>query len=322
MPPLRICLFGKFTLFHNGCEVDCVQSGRAKELFCYLLLHRDRPHSREILASLFWGDCTTPQSRKYFRQTLWQLQQPFQSLSPGGRILPLRADGEYVRVDSQDEFWLDIAVFEKAFAPIRGITGEQIDGQQAHVLRNAVSLYSGDLLEGWFQDWCLYHRERLQSIYVAMLDKLMGYSEFHHEYENGVSFGERLLLQDNARERTYFRLMRLHYLAGDRAGALRQFHRCAAALESELGVKPGKRTLELYEQIRTDRLEASALAQVESARASGSIPALSSFGLRLKRVRSILLRLHHRLERDIREVDRALATQEVQRGPGSPLKHE
>jgi hypothetical protein len=27
-------------------------------LFCFLLLHRDRPHSREILASLLWRDHT------------------------------------------------------------------------------------------------------------------------------------------------------------------------------------------------------------------------------------------------------------------------
>ena len=308
MSPLKIRLLGKFSLLYNDRELECLQSAKAKELFCYLLLHRDRSHSREILASLLWGDCTTVQSKKYFRQTLWQLQQAFHSLSPSSQIRPLQIDGDYLRLHSEAEFWLDVAAFEKAFAPVRGITGEQIGNQQAETLRNAVSLYSGDLLEGWFQDWCIYHRERLQSIYLAMLDKLMEYCEFHHDYENGLSFGECLLRQDNARERTYFRLMRLHYLAGDRAGALRQFQRCAAALEAELGVKPARRTLELYEQIRADQFGSPGLPRAETPEQFRPQQASPPFSSRLKRLRSLLLKLQYRVEQDIREVDQALAT--------------
>jgi DNA-binding SARP family transcriptional activator len=308
MFPLKIRLLGKFSLVHNDRELECLASTKAKELLCYLLLHRDRPHSREILASLLWGDCTTAQSRKYFRQTLWQLQQAFHSVSPGGQIRLLHVDGEYLRLDSDAELWLDISVFEKAFSPVRGITGEQVEDQQAQILRNAVSLYSGDLLEGWFQDWCIYHRERLQSIYLAMLDKLMGYCEFQHDYESGISFGELLLHQDNTQERTYFRLMRLHYLSGDRAGALRQFQRCAAALETELGVKPAKRTVELYDQIRADQFSLPPLAQPGTDQSMMARTALSSFFPRLKKLRLLLLKLQHRVEQDIREVDQALST--------------
>jgi DNA-binding SARP family transcriptional activator len=308
MSPLKIRLFGKFSLIHDNREFECLPSAKAKELFCYLLLHRDRHHLREIVASQLWGNYTTAQSRKNFRQTLWQLQQALHSLSSKDQIHPVQVDGEYLRLHPEADIWLDIAVFERAFTPVRGITGEQIQNQQAQILRNAVSLYSGDLLEGWFQDWCLYHRERLQSIYLAMLDKLMAYCEFHHEYEDGLSFGERLLHQDNARERTYFRLMRLHYLAGDRAGALRQFHRCASALETELGVKPSKRTLELYEQLRTDRFDPPASAQVETGQSLPAKPESSSYFPRLKRIRSLLLKLQDRVDQDLREVDQALAT--------------
>jgi len=40
-------------------------------------------------------------------------------------------------------------------------------------LQEAVRLSYADLLEGWYQDWCLYERERLQNIYLLILDKLM-----------------------------------------------------------------------------------------------------------------------------------------------------
>jgi hypothetical protein len=49
-------------------------------------------------------------------------------------------------------------------------------------------------------------------------------------------------------------LMRLYYLNGDRAAALRQYEQCATILDEELGVKPSKRTIALYKQILTEQL--------------------------------------------------------------------
>src|SRR5260370_35926291 len=49
--------------------------------------------------------------------------------------------------------------------------------------------------------------------------------------------------------------MRMHYLNGDRAAALRQFEQCAAALEEELNASASKGTVALHEQILTDQLE-------------------------------------------------------------------
>ena len=46
--------------------------------------------------------------------------------------------------------------------------------------------------------------------------------------------------------------MRLHFLAGERTAALRQYRQCVEALQQELGVKPGRRTAALYEQLRAD----------------------------------------------------------------------
>ena len=303
----KIRLFGKFSVRCNDCEIESFPSTKAKELFCYLLLHRDRSHSREVLASLLWGDCPTSQSKKYFRQTLWQLQQTLNGHLPRNSARLLQVDAESLRLDSQPRLWLDSAVFEQAFVPVRGVPGEQVNEQQARGLHDAVSLYKGDLLEGHYQDWCLYHRERLENIYTAMLDKLMGYCEVHREFEAGMAHGELLLLKDQGRERTYCRLIRLHYLAGDRAGALRQFQRCEAALQRELGVVPSRRTLELYKQIQTDKLETGPNALGQLKESTPEEVAKSPYLSRLRAIRSLLLKVQHRLDREIREVDSPLS---------------
>jgi DNA-binding SARP family transcriptional activator len=137
---------------------------------------------------------------------------------------------------------------------MRDVLGQDLSSDQVQLLHEAVELYSGELLTGWYQDWCLLERERLQAMYLAMLDKLMIYCMVHHQYESGVEYGIRILRIDYAREKTHQRLMRLFYLSGDRTSALRQFERCAEILMRELKVKPTKSTILLYEQIVADQL--------------------------------------------------------------------
>jgi DNA-binding SARP family transcriptional activator len=150
---------------------------------------------------------------------------------------------------------LDVAEFEEAFATTKDVRGRDLDLEKAHLLESAAQLYHGDLLEGWYEDWCLFERERLQNMYLAILDKLMGYCEVNKQYETGILYGTRILFFDRAHEQTHQHLMRLQYLAGNRTAALRQYERCSAALDEELGVKPAKFTLALYQQIRNDEVD-------------------------------------------------------------------
>jgi DNA-binding SARP family transcriptional activator len=249
---LSVRLFGKLSVLNNGRELDRLPSGKPVELFCYLLLQRERLHSREVLASLLWGDCTTAQSKKYLRQALWQIHGMIQSEAHPEPVPVLVADRESVRVNPKSEMWLDVAAFETACVQLRDVPRQGMSPTSAEILNRAVELYRGDLLEGWYQDWCLFERERLRNLYLVILEKLMSYSEDQKQYEAGLEFGERILRLERAHELTYQAMMRLHNLAGDRAGAIRQYQRCSAALQEELGVKPGRHTMQLLDQIRGD----------------------------------------------------------------------
>lgn len=263
MSIVRVSLFGKFRIEADTNSIQKFEPQKAKELFVYLLLNRDQPQSREHLADVLWGEISQDQASNYLRKALWQLQSNLENLDKGKQEV-VRVDGEYLQINPQCELWLDISEFEEAFRVTQGILGRDLDESQAQTLENAVAVYRGELLDDWYQDWCLYERERLQHLYLSMLDKLMDYSEVHGAYEDGMIFGKRILQYDRARERTHRRLMRLYYLAGDRTSALRQFQKCTLILKEELDVKPATSTWRVYEQIRTDQLES--LSPIEKTR--------------------------------------------------------
>jgi DNA-binding SARP family transcriptional activator len=303
---LRVQLFGNLRIHDDERRLECFQSTRAKELFCYLLLHRDHPHSRETLAGLFWADCDKNQSRKYLRQALWQLHQSVRDTRHGDDGRCLTVEGEFVSWNERADVWVDVFSFERAVASAGRTTGDKLSPQCADDLRHAVSLYLGDLMEGWYQDWCLFHRERLHNNYLVLLEKLMDYCELHHDYDAGLAFGERLLSRDKVRERSYVRTMRLHYLAGDRAGAIRQFHRCAAALQEELGIKPSRRTVDVYERVCAEHLDVfPALAAAPSSPEAES-PVSLALVPGLRELKSQLLKLQHHVQFQIQTIDNAL----------------
>jgi DNA-binding SARP family transcriptional activator len=253
MSVLRVHLFGKFDACYGDRPVAGLDTRKVRELICYLLLYRDRPHPREALASLLWDENHTDQPVRCLRKTLWQLRTALDSQLESLSDHVFLIEPEWVQLSPEADLWLDVAQFEQTFIDTQGILGKALEPHQVHLLRNAIGLYRGGLLESWYQDWYLYERERLQHMYLIMLDKLMGYCEASGEYEAGLVYGACMLRCENAHERTHRRLMRLHYVAGDRTAALRQYEHCVVALREELGVRPAKRTLALYEQIRSDQ---------------------------------------------------------------------
>ena len=251
----RVHLFGKFRVEYGDEPVEGLGVSKVQELLSYLLVHRNRPRPREALAALLWGDMPTEKSRKHLRQALWHVQTALKSRNAAAVDQILIVEDHWVQLNTRTEIWLDVAVLEETFARLKDKPGWTLNGDEKDELQAAVQVYEGELLEGSYQDWCLFERERLQNIYLAMLYKLMRYCEAHNEYEAGQLFGTRILNYDRASERTHQRLMQLQYMAGDRTAALRQYERCVTALHEDLGVKPDKRTVALYEKIRSGEPE-------------------------------------------------------------------
>jgi DNA-binding SARP family transcriptional activator/transposase len=283
---LRIFLFGTFDARYGEQPLPGFQLHRVQELFAYLLLNRSHPVSREMIASALWTDSAA--SRKSLRQTLWQLQTALDLVGAGTADRVLLVEPDRIRLNAAANVWLDVQVFEQAWERCRGVRGQELDAPGADQLRKAAQLYRGDLLESCYDEWCLYERERLHLLQLSILDKLMIYCEIQRQCETGVEYGVQILRSERACERTHRRLMRLHYLMGDRTAALRQYERCVAALAEELGARPSRRTQSLAEQIRLDLLGAppSASSKAEASPPGPGAPmpggASTALGSRLK----------------------------------------
>jgi len=303
MSGLNIHLLGKFSVDCDNQAIGVSNAYKVQELLSYLLVYRNRPHARETLAGLLWGNSTTEKSRKYLRQAIWHLQSAFDTQEGWYAAgITLHVEHDWVQIDASHTGSLDVAILEEACSLVEGISSSDLTSEQAASLQVAVELYRGDLLEGWYQDWCLYERELLQNKYLMILEKLLGYCLSHQEFDAGQRYGALILRYDRAHEHTHRLLMRLHHLAGDRTGALRQYERCVSALREELGVKPDKRTESLYEEIRGNQTT-STMEAVLTIDAANSLPEVLC---RLKQLQAMLARVQQHVGRDIKAVELGL----------------
>lgn len=254
MNELEVTCFGRLCVRFAGEEVESIAVQKVQELFCYLLLYRQQPHHRDKLATILWAECSTAQAKTYLRKTLWQMRQALDApMSAVGRPF-LLSSSDWLQLNPEFPVCADVAIFEHAFEQVQSLSPPGISAAQRDAMEQAVHLYEGDFLEGWYQEWCLFERERLEFNYLRMLDKLLQQCEYEQNYDQGVAYGQLILQRDEAREQTHFRLMRLYYLAGQRTQALRQYQQCAGILLQELGVAPSQRTQALHRAIKTDNL--------------------------------------------------------------------
>lgn len=302
-PTLRVRLLGRVCIQESERLPPGLDGRKVQELFSYLLLHRGA-QTRAALADRLWADADSLNCKKSLRQTLWHLQSGLEPFQTPGDAPFLLVDAEWIQLNPRARLWADVIDLEAACALASDSAGEQLDEDTAELLAAAVGEYRGELLGGWYQDWCLFERERLQQLYLTALDKLIERSKGRREYERGIAYATTSLRHNPTRERTHRHLMRLYFLAGDRVAALRQYGRCAAVLSEELGVMPALSTRRLYEQIQADRLDDGPPAA--SGEAGAPVAAL------LARLRALATSLTA-AQRQVQEEIQALETLEAGR---------
>lgn len=255
-PALRVRLFGELGLDLGDRRLAAVESVRVRSLLGYLLLHDDVPHARQRLAFMLWPESTEAQARTNLRKTLHTIRgeapEVAQALEVTPRTIARRRDVAC---------WVDVAAFRAELQ--RADAAEEGSDDAVAALRAAVHLYSGDLLEGCYDDWVVDERERLRERYVGALWNLGEALADRGDRAGALRLGRQVLRCDPFREDVYRFLMRMHNAAGDRAAAVRVYHECVTTLQRELGVDPARATTQAYAR----------LVQAEQAKAEPPPPA-------------------------------------------------
>src|SRR5512137_1906758 len=110
MPRLSISLLGSFQVTLDDRPVTDFVTDKTRALLAYLAVENDRPHRRESLAGLMWPDQPDQDSRRNFRQALFNLRQ---ALSDDDSQPLLCIDRNDVRLNPDAELHVDVDEFTR-----------------------------------------------------------------------------------------------------------------------------------------------------------------------------------------------------------------
>jgi DNA-binding SARP family transcriptional activator/predicted ATPase len=281
MPRLSMWFLGGHHVSLDQEPLRGLEYDKVRALLAYLAIEAGRPHRREALAGLLWPELPERRARRNLSQALFSLRNALATTEGTEPSSPyLTVNPQNIQFNRDSDHWLDVSSFLSLHAACHEHPHWRLETCPACIerLSEAIALYRGPLLEGLsiadspaFEEWQLYHRERLHALASDALGALAVNAEAHGAYEEALAHAQRWLQLDPWHEGAHRALMRALALSGRRSAALTQYERCRLALREQLGVEPTRTTDALYRQIRDGEMPDPAIQPLQS-----NLPALST----------------------------------------------
>jgi DNA-binding SARP family transcriptional activator len=236
-PPARleVRLLGAVEVILDGRRLRAFNSLRMQRSLALIAIRRDLQH-RSRLAFELWPDSDERQARTNLRKLIHDLRHSLPEV------------GEFVEIDNEIVRWIPTGPSEVDVLRFR-------DAIAVGDVELAARLYPGDLLPACYDDWVLDERARLRAeaygVFVELTEEAVG----REDHKAAIKHAQRVVDLEPIDEAAVRIQIEAHLALGDRAAALRSYHRYAEVLERDVGVAPGEAIRSIYQQLRAGPIE-------------------------------------------------------------------
>ena len=227
VPRAALHLLDGFELESGGEPITVPRS--TERLLALLALH---PHShREVVAGTLWPEVSERQALASLRTSLWRIN----------RIVPelVVVDGQTVTLSSSAE----VDTTEQEAFVIVLLRAQRLD--VSWVEDGLGALWPRQLLPGWYEDWVVVERERLNQLRMHALERAARMLVDHGNVDGALDLAVEAVRSEPLRESANEQLIRVHLARGNVYDALRQFHQYRRLVAVELDAHPSGSLLSL-----------------------------------------------------------------------------
>ncbi|WP_338554067.1 response regulator [Paenibacillus sp. KS-LC4] len=236
---VRITALGDFSVQNERGRVKWISS-KCAELFAYLLLNRGRRISRARLVADIFAGMTSLNAEKYLNTTVYQLRK---SLEPLALRDAIRSENDGYALELADAI-IDFEEFERQTSNCK-----RVDAVNMEDALNAERLYTGDLFGSKAYVWAIHETDRLAEIYTSFVKNVV---EALFVLSNTAAASKLLLklyAQNPLDESVLSLLLRKHAQDGNKKGLTAQYTDYVRLIKKELGIRPSKELLLLYDSL-------------------------------------------------------------------------
>jgi DNA-binding SARP family transcriptional activator len=223
---IRIDLIGVFALRVDGRRIHL---GRREERLLALLAMRGSCH-RPYVAGTLWPNTDEPRALNSVRAAVLKVRR--------GAPHVLDVDGSTLSLQPS----VSVDVLEVIECAEQVVHDDGCDAERAERL-----LGTGELLPGWYDDWVMFERERLNHRRIRALEVLALHQLDDGDPDLALAAARDAVSLEPLRESGHRLLIRAHIALGNRALAAHVFTEYRRDLARDLGIEPSP---ELLQEVR------------------------------------------------------------------------
>ena len=160
----NIEILGRFEMTLDDGATTEIPRRKMASLLAWLILHPGRFYTRDFLAELLWPEDPPDSSQDRFRHTLVEIRRLLEP-TPELRGVALTIDRNGVKLN-QGAITSDAEEFQQA---LDGALSSDNSVSRLASLIEAIRVYKGDLLPGFYEDWIVHERIRLSDEFITSL---------------------------------------------------------------------------------------------------------------------------------------------------------
>jgi DNA-binding SARP family transcriptional activator len=242
-PQWGLELFGAWRLSRD----DATYPMRTREQRLIALLALQGRRRRSYLAGILWPDSTEARASANLRAAIFRSDHVARGL--------LLHNGSDVALASN----LRIDVHDFIGYVWRLSTARQaVTDADADALTCLRLVQPGDLLPGWYDDWVIYERARLQQLRVQALEAAAERMLARGELSAALMVASAAVTIEPLRESAQRTLIRIHLRDGNYHSALRDYSDFRYRLQRELSIAPSAQMLALVRPLLQHRPQPAA----------------------------------------------------------------
>ncbi len=245
---IKVNLFGTPEVFADGKFITNWISDKAKKLFCYFVVNRERKITRDEIIEHFWRDWEPDKAENNLSSTLYYIRKILLPERKKYRkeIILYREHSYYL--DPELIINVDVTEFNSIFQEIKikKSVEKSVDGE---LLKKALSLYKRDFCACWYDPWVENQRTVYRNRFLQLLLWAIEDAFTQKDYKGCIEYCRKAMKIDPYDEEIVAFLIRSLVKIGRTSEAFTSFNQFVDTLR-EIGISPSSKFLECQKELK------------------------------------------------------------------------
>lgn len=239
-----INLFGGLHIVSPDGQTQILKwrTSKAKELFAYLLNHRDEIIYRDTILELFWPESDRDKASKQLYTAIYTIRQTLKNYGLEGVQIssPLLNSGYKLLLE---QTVVDVEQWLSSLKALPSLEKSTVDQHE-----QVFQMYTGDYLGDCDYLWAESEKERLRRLWLHHAHQLSEFYITNENYSAAIKVQETVQALFAGEEENYFILMKLYDLLNNVAAVEEQYLLLKKALQEHLAVEPSEEIENWYKR--------------------------------------------------------------------------